>query len=514
MLASLEHQLDEKTQMVQKLEKMISVMKDKEAMVQQESEKYQEQLEMQAEQMKDLQNQLLQQQNSVQDMIQMKEQEKTKISAELEKTKKLVKELSSSNSEKNGEAGQLEELQQENKALRDQLMAFRSLPPGVGITNLVKSSSFSSASSSPSYSHFDRDLQSSSAANANDPALLNSTDPSTTGFNSDTFSGTSNKPTARDEKILAIEGQRDALREALRSQRERKDHEIKTLSERVRQLEHRLEKERHATVSVQQKLLNLPSSSGPSSLPLTSTSSSVSIATGSAGSGTNKSELLGSSGMMTSSVGDRSDINGVQSPTNEGFNLAIPPPRRKVIKHSSSFYHMQQQQQQQLPSTPSTSSTNYNNTVQYTPSPSSGGGSGSGAGFGNINLNSNGNGNMFGGPLTSFNSFSFSHNLNSRPSSRSSSIADHHDLHNSSSHSGTIPLSLSANSIHSLSVTSGVSNGLGGVNSSLDGGSRPVSPVPFNIGLPVTSKNEFSGYANINASGEHLNAQHVPLGMS
>lgn len=55
------------------------------------------------------------------------------------------------------------------------------------------------------------------------------------------------------EKIKAIESQRDALREALRSLRERKDHEIRQYAERVRQLDSKLEKERLVNSQIQRK---------------------------------------------------------------------------------------------------------------------------------------------------------------------------------------------------------------------------------------------------------------------
>ena len=57
------------------------------------------------------------------------------------------------------------------------------------------------------------------------------------------------------EKIKAIESQRDALREALRSLRERKDHEIRQYAERVRNLDAKLEKERVVNSQFQRKLV-------------------------------------------------------------------------------------------------------------------------------------------------------------------------------------------------------------------------------------------------------------------
>lgn len=57
------------------------------------------------------------------------------------------------------------------------------------------------------------------------------------------------KPISSVENIEAIESQRDALREALRSLRERKDHELKLSTERIRQLEEKLEKEKREYVT-------------------------------------------------------------------------------------------------------------------------------------------------------------------------------------------------------------------------------------------------------------------------
>lgn len=64
------------------------------------------------------------------------------------------------------------------------------------------------------------------------------------------------------EKLKAVESQRDALREALRSQRERKDHEIRQATERIRQLESRLEKERVILNQMQRKRVQLRTASG------------------------------------------------------------------------------------------------------------------------------------------------------------------------------------------------------------------------------------------------------------
>lgn len=67
------------------------------------------------------------------------------------------------------------------------------------------------------------------------------------------------------DKIKDIESQRDALRDALRSLRERKDHEIKQYAERVRVLDLKLEKERVISAQFQRKFVNnYRTASGPS----------------------------------------------------------------------------------------------------------------------------------------------------------------------------------------------------------------------------------------------------------
>lgn len=57
------------------------------------------------------------------------------------------------------------------------------------------------------------------------------------------------------EKLKAVEQQRDVLREALRSLRERKDHEVRQTADRVRQLESKLEKEKVLSNQMQRKLV-------------------------------------------------------------------------------------------------------------------------------------------------------------------------------------------------------------------------------------------------------------------
>lgn len=71
------------------------------------------------------------------------------------------------------------------------------------------------------------------------------------------------------DKVKDIESQRDALRDALRSLRERKDHEIKQYAERVRILDGKLEKERMMNSQFQRKFsgtLRSASSPTPGSL--------------------------------------------------------------------------------------------------------------------------------------------------------------------------------------------------------------------------------------------------------
>lgn len=151
--------------------------------------------------------------------------------------------------------------------------------------------------------------------------------------------------TNRDEKIKAIEGQRDALREALRSQRERKDGEIKSLNERIRQLEQRLEKERLNNVHMQQKIV------GGSSGVNTGSTSSLSINannTRSASSPTNGGSLIVSgnngngsasnSGHGNSGSGGSGSHFPLPSPSSEGF-FSLTPPKRRVIR-TNSFYNL------------------------------------------------------------------------------------------------------------------------------------------------------------------------------
>lgn len=195
---------------------------------------------------------------------------------------------------------ELEKLKQENKALHDEINGFRSLPPGVGLSNSSQQSTLPSLPTNylPSRNSIDKSINPVSS-HSSTAAQLDSN---------------GNPLSPRDEKILAIEGQRDALREALRSQRERKDHEIKTLSERVRQLEHRLEKKsmlrlvynktiKHSTNVFQNRLLSLGLGSA----------SNISINHLS-----NEKETVQNS---------------------ETIGLQIPP-RRKIIKRSASFYNL------------------------------------------------------------------------------------------------------------------------------------------------------------------------------
>lgn len=81
------------------------------------------------------------------------------------------------------------------------------------------------------------------------------------------------------EKIKSVEAQRDALREAFRSLREKKDHELRQNSERIRQLELRLDKERVINSQIQRKFVQTNSNNRSISTPaLNNTTSSTSSA--------------------------------------------------------------------------------------------------------------------------------------------------------------------------------------------------------------------------------------------
>lgn len=69
------------------------------------------------------------------------------------------------------------------------------------------------------------------------------------------------------EKIKSVEAQRDALREAFRSLREKKDHELRQNCERIRQLELRLDKERVINSQIQRKIVQTGNSSRSISTP-------------------------------------------------------------------------------------------------------------------------------------------------------------------------------------------------------------------------------------------------------
>lgn len=492
--------LTEKEELLRKLEFEIS---DKDVLLQDNKQAHENELSHHAQQLKTLEIQLAEQESSVQSLIQGNEQEKSTLSAQVSQLQSLLKEREQEINDLSAEKTQqdaneqstietanseLAKLKEENKALHNELSAFRSLPPGVGVFSVNKS-----ATSTPSA---DRDLNS---VNSSSVSLPSSVSPSTAAQ-----LGPNKKPlTPRDEKILAIEGQRDALREALRSQRERKDHEIKTLAERVRQLEHRLEKEKNATISAQQKLFHLPSSN--------ITKTEISPALGLTGSSTAANGSSSSSSNAHSTNANR-DKEFSPSPTLESFSLTMPP-RRRIIKHSNSFYNLQ-------PSlgSPITYSSISNNS-QLSQSP---------------NTNS-----IFGGSMSSFNSFSlgsFNNPFggNSRPSSRGSSIIDHHEyltptqtmtissgsslhmqpntptsssLSNDSIHQPTAssvpsPASMSNmynNTHHAARARPPVLPSSAGSfpNANLANGlrSRSTSPVPFSLGLPAATKSELTATA-------------------
>lgn len=308
-------QLEEKEKLIQKL---VSEISDKDRLIQDNEHVHENALLKYNEQLKVLETHLSQQDNATQDMIQTKEEEKSAAEALVSSLKsqlnnktqeiQVLKEQAESyqQSAKSIEKdtlnlAELEKLKQENKALHDEINGFRSLPPGVGLSNSSQQSTLPSLPTNylPSRNSIDKSINPVSS-HSSTAAQLDSN---------------GNPLSPRDEKILAIEGQRDALREALRSQRERKDHEIKTLSERVRQLEHRLEKEKHAALSVQQKLLNIP--------PMSSKTDSLSLGLGSA------------SNISINHLSNEKET--VQN--SETIGLQIPP-RRKIIKRSASFYNL------------------------------------------------------------------------------------------------------------------------------------------------------------------------------
>lgn len=160
--------------------------------------------------------------------------------------------------------------------------------------------------------------------------------------------GPSTSSSARDEKVRAIEAQRDALRDALRSHRELKDHEIRQLHDRVRQLEIKWEKERLATLQLQQKLvLGSGSSSNGGSLPISSGLGGVNTARSSSSSGnTNSMVQSTSNGSLNGLLGTSPNVGAVNntangalpSPSSEAnFNLT-PPVRRG--RNKGSFYSL------------------------------------------------------------------------------------------------------------------------------------------------------------------------------
>lgn len=93
------------------------------------------------------------------------------------------------------------------------------------------------------------------------------------------------------EKIKTVEGQRDALRTALRNLRERNDHEVRQATDRVRQLETKLERERLVNAQLQRKIAQTRSVSSPMSDSFKTHSSAASTSTLSDGGGTSQATL-------------------------------------------------------------------------------------------------------------------------------------------------------------------------------------------------------------------------------
>ncbi|ANB11210.1 hypothetical protein AWJ20_4012 [Sugiyamaella lignohabitans] len=130
------------------------------------------------------------------------------------------------------------------------------------------------------------------------------------------------------EKIKAVESQRDALREALRSLKERNDHEIRQSTERVRQLEGKLEKEKVITNQMQRKLVQTRSPSAyvalnsPYEVP-SSANNHHTLSTSSS-SGSLNSGLNGSNNV---DVGLASSTGLGQNTGGSGSTLSIPKRR-------------------------------------------------------------------------------------------------------------------------------------------------------------------------------------------
>lgn len=149
------------------------------------------------------------------------------------------------------------------------------------------------------------------------------------------------------DRIESIESQRDALREALRSLRERKEHESRQSSHRIRQLEGRLEKERVISAQAQRKLIH------GFRTPLSSNSSPT----------TPCHHPANSSSNHTHNYIINSGYALPPSPLNDSFKLGIPkrnPRRTSLLRNSNTT------------STSSTSTSSTNITTTGTTSTSSG----------------------------------------------------------------------------------------------------------------------------------------------
>lgn len=141
-----------------------------------------------------------------------------------------------------------------------------------------------------------------------------------------------------DDKIKAIETQREALRDALRSQRERKDHEIKQLVDRVKNLEMKLDKEKSLNSQMQQKLLSV-NTTNPKRSTSTPTSLNFPESNGSVDSVGTFNGLANSSNILSHATSFSSINQALPSPTAESsFNLGMP--RRRMLKHNGSFYNL------------------------------------------------------------------------------------------------------------------------------------------------------------------------------
>lgn len=357
--------------------------------------------------------------------------------AEKEQEIQNLKQLLETREEASNNKEALEQLQNENKMLKDEIMAFRSLPPGVGLGGLSVpkapplSGTFPRSPTTPINQSFGANSSPFSSEDSKGSSSLSTplSNASSAATSSASLGPNGQPLTAADEKILAIEGQRDALREALRSQRERKDHEIKTLGERVRQLEHRLEKERTTNNNMQQKLLHNPSS----------------VMSGSSFKG--ESSFANADGSLSSPTADS--------------QIGLPP-RRRILKNSTSFYGLGGLS---LPSLPSSNSHNANLSVSS--------------------------------HLGNFGSFSGSRPISQ--ASSNDHYDGHHGIPNSSSNHSIHSLGSSTpSSMSGLVIPTGPHPSANIPFSGLPSTprSRSASPIPFStlstIGLPTATKSDLT----------------------